>query len=180
MNFNYFNMEGVVEIIPKVFKDERGFFMETYNQDRFEAEGIVDRFVQTNKSFSQKGVLRGLHYQLPPYAQAKLVSVVKGRALDVIVDLREDSPTLGKYLKYELSEDLHNMLYIPAGFAHGFLALEDCIFQYMCSALYHPPSEGGIIWNDATLNITWDTINPMVSEKDLKLQSFNEFMKDIK
>ncbi len=180
MEFKYFDIEGVIEIIPRMFNDDRGFFLETFHEEKFKNAGIKEKFVQANRSFSQKNVLRGLHFQSDPHAQAKLVSVVKGRALDVIVDLRPDSNTFGKHIKYELLESQHNMLFIPAGFAHGFVALEDCVFQYMCSELYNQPSEGGILWNDPTLNIDWGIINPIVSEKDLKLQSFKAFMEDVK
>ncbi len=180
MDFNYFDIDGVVEIIPRKFNDDRGYFLETFHEEKFTKAGIKEKFVQANRSFSHQGVLRGLHFQAEPYAQAKLVSVVSGSALDVIVDLRPDSATLGKHIKYKLSADQQNMLFIPAGFAHGFVALEDCVFQYMCSALYNHASEGGILWNDPGLNIDWEIINPIVSEKDLKLQSFKAFMEDIK
>ncbi len=180
MEFKHYEIEGVVEVIPDIFEDSRGFFFESYHEEKFKEAGIVDRFVQCNQSFSRKGVIRGLHYQLEPYGQAKLVQVVKGKALDIAVDIRRNSPSFGRYCQCLLTESERNMLYIPVGFAHGFLALEDCIFQYMCSNFYHKPSEGGILWNDPAIGIDWNIVNPIVSEKDLKLQSFNAFTKDYK
>ena len=180
MKLKHYDIEGIKEVFPDVFEDDRGFFFESYHEEKFRELGINDKFVQSNQSFSRKGVLRGLHYQMPPYAQAKLVRVVKGKALDIAVDIRPDSPTFGQYCQCVLTEGEHNMLYIPAGFAHGFVALEDCIFQYMCSEFYNKACEGGICWNDSTLGIDWNIIDPIVSEKDLKLQSFKAFTKDYK
>ena len=180
MKFKHYEIEGIVEVIPDIFEDDRGFFFESYHEEKFKEIGINDKFVQSNQSFSRKDVLRGLHYQMAPYAQAKLVRVVKGSALDIAVDIRSDSPSYGQHCKCILTEKDHNMLYIPGGFAHGFLALEDCVFQYMCSDFYNKTSEGGIRWNDPTLGINWNIVNPTVSEKDLKLQSFNAFSKDYK
>ncbi|MCG8321056.1 MAG: dTDP-4-dehydrorhamnose 3,5-epimerase [Cytophagales bacterium] len=180
MKFKHYEIDGIIEVIPDIFKDDRGFFFESYHEQKFREIGINDNFVQSNQSFSSKGVLRGLHYQTEPYAQAKLVRVVKGSALDIAVDIRRDSPTFGRYCQCILTETAHNMLYIPGGFAHGFLALEDCIFQYMCSNFYNRSSEGGIRWNDETLAIDWSIVNPIVSEKDLKLQTFKAFTKDYK
>ena len=180
MKFKHYEIEGIVEVIPDIFEDNRGFFFESYHEEKFREHGINDKFVQSNQSFSRKGVLRGLHYQMEPHAQAKLVRVVKGSALDIAVDIRRHSPTFGQYCQCTLTEKDNNMLYVPAGFAHGFLALEDCVLQYMCSDLYHKASEGGIQWNDPTLAIAWNMTDPIVSEKDLKLQSFKAFTKDYK
>jgi len=165
-------IEGLIEIYPKIFKDERGFFLETFNKVAFEKAGIKTQFVQDNQSFSTKGVLRGLHYQKAPFAQAKLVSVISGKVLDVAVDLRPDSPTYGKHLTVVLEAEKRNMLLIPEGFAHGFVALEDSVFSYKCSNIYNKESESGIIWNDKDLNIDWEMKNPLVSEKDLLLPGF--------
>jgi dTDP-4-dehydrorhamnose 3,5-epimerase len=159
-------IEGLVEIYPRIFKDERGFFLETYNKPAFEKAGITTSFIQDNQSYSTKGVLRGLHFQKEPYAQAKLVSVILGSVLDVAVDLRKNSPTFGKSFSVVLEAEKRNMLLVPEGFAHGFVALEDCIFSYKCSNVYHKESESGIIWNDKDLNIDWKYSNPLVSEKD--------------
>lgn len=165
-------IDGLLEIYPRIFKDERGFFLETFNKETFEKAGIKTAFVQDNQSFSTKGVLRGLHYQKAPFAQAKLVSVISGKVLDVAVDLREDSPTFGKHLTVVLDAERRNMLLVPEGFAHGFIALEDSVFSYKCSNIYHKESEAGIIWNDKVLNIDWGFKNPLVSEKDLILSTF--------
>ncbi len=165
-------IDGLLEIYPRIFKDERGFFLETFNKEAFEKAGIKTAFVQDNQSFSTKGVLRGLHYQKAPFAQAKLVSVISGKVLDVAVDLREDSPTFGKHLTVVLDAERRNMLLVPEGFAHGFVALEDSVFSYKCSNIYHKESEAGIIWNDKVLNIDWGFKNPLVSEKDLILATF--------
>lgn len=163
-------IEGVVIIEPKLFGDERGYFFESYNEERFRAEtGIETRFVQDNESRSKYGVLRGLHFQQPPYAQAKLVRVIKGRVLDVAVDIRMGSPTFGKYVAVELSEDNHRQLFIPKGFAHGYAVLSDeAIFQYKCDNLYHPECEGAIMWNDPTIAIDWGVAEAdiILSEKD--------------
>lgn len=166
------SIEGLVEIFPRVFEDERGFFFESYNEQAFANAGLPTNFVQDNQSFSVKGVLRGLHFQKAPYAQGKLVRVIAGRVLDIAVDVRPDSPTFGKYEVFDLQASLHNMAYIPEGFAHGFVALEDSIFSYKCTNLYNKASESGIIWNDADLNIDWGVSNPIVSEKDLVLPTF--------
>lgn len=164
-------------IKPKVFQDERGFFTETYSKKKLEELGIFADFVQDNRSMSvKKGVLRGLHYQLLPETQAKLVGVTKGSVYDVIVDLRKDSPTFGKWEGFELTAENFLMLFVPRGFAHGFCTLEDNTeFQYKCDNYYAPASEGAIVWNDPTLNITWPVENPTLSEKDAKAQLFSEF-----
>lgn len=163
-------IEGVVIIEPKLFGDERGYFFESYNEERFRAEtGVKTHFVQDNESKSKYGVLRGLHFQRPPYAQAKLVRVIKGRVLDVAVDIRTGSPTYGKYVAVELSEDNHRQLFIPKGFAHGYAVLSDeAIFQYKCNNLYHPECEGAIVWNDPSIAIDWGVAEAdiILSEKD--------------
>lgn len=163
-------IEGVVIIEPKLFGDERGYFFESYNEERFHAEtGIETHFVQDNESRSKYGILRGLHFQQPPYAQAKLVRVVKGRVLDVAVDIRTGSSTFGKYVAVELSEDNHRQLFIPKGFAHGYAVLSDeAIFQYKCDNLYHPECEGAIVWNDPSIAIDWGVAEAdiILSEKD--------------
>ena len=171
------SLEGLVEIIPTVYKDERGSFFETYNKQEFEAHGLPTHFVQDNQSFSKKGVVRGLHFQREPYAQGKLVRVIMGRVLDIAVDIRPDSPTFGQYEAIELEAECGNIFYLPEGFAHGFAALEDSIFIYKCTNLYHKASEGGKIWNDPDININWQVSNPIVSQKDLQLSTFKAYFK---
>jgi len=163
-------------IKPKVFKDKRGFFLESFSQKEFEKKGIEINFVQDNHSLSvKKGVLRGLHFQRPPFAQTKLVRVTKGSVYDVIVDLRKNSPTYGKWKGFELSAKNFLMLLVPKGFAHGFVTLEDNTeFIYKCDEFYHPEADSGIIWNDPTLNIDWPVKNPLLSEKDAKLKFFKD------
>lgn len=163
---------------PQVFQDERGFFSETYSKQKFAEIGIDADFVQDNHSMStKKGVLRGLHYQLAPNTQAKLVRVTKGSVYDVIVDLRKDSETFGKWEGFELSAENFLMLFVPQGFAHGFCTLADNTeFQYKCDNYYAPQSEGAIIWNDPTLNIVWPIENPTLSDKDAKAQEFKNFV----
>lgn len=168
-------IEGLVEIIPPQFKDERGLFFESFHIKKFDDHGLPSKFVQDNQSFSRKGVLRGLHLQKKPFEQGKLVRVISGKALDVAVDVRPDSPTFGQSFSLVLDSQLNNMLFVPGGFAHGFLALEDCIFFYKCTGLYNKSAESGIIWNDADLNIDWKIENPNLSAKDLELPSFREF-----
>jgi dTDP-4-dehydrorhamnose 3,5-epimerase len=171
------SFEEAYIVKPKVFQDERGFFIETYSKKKLAELGIEGDFVQDNHSNSvTKGVLRGLHYQLPPYTQAKLVRVTKGAVLDVIVDMRKDSPTFGKWESFELTANNFLMLYVPRGFAHGFCTLEnDTEFQYKCDNYYSPESEGSILWNDPDLNIYWPIENPILSDKDAKGQLFKEF-----
>ena len=164
--------DGLYEIEPAVFGDERGYFFESYRKDLSNGLGIKEDFIQDNQSFSVKGTLRGLHYQKNPHAQAKLVSVTMGKVLDVAVDIRNDSPTYGQHHKVILDTQKHNMFLIPAGFAHGFLALEDSVFIYKCSNYYNKASEGGILWNDSLLGIDWNAENPIVSEKDQVLPNF--------
>ena len=160
------SLPGVLELRPKVFRDKRGFFLETYHQDKFTALGIEDRFVQDNHSSSTLGTLRGLHYQLR-HPQAKLCRVVEGEALDVAIDIRSGSPHFGKWTSVHLSSKINNEVYIPAGFAHGFLALTDTVqFLYKCSDFHDPDDEHGILWNDPDLNIAWGIIDAIVSQKD--------------
>lgn len=176
MEFKQTNFEGLIEIYPRIFPDERGFFLETYNQTLFSANGIPYEFVQDNHSFSTKGVLRGLHLQKEPHAQGKLVRAIAGKVLDVVVDIRPSSKTFGQHYKVVLDSELQNMLYVPTGFAHGFLALEDAIFAYKCTNSYNKSAESGIHWADKTLNIDWGFENPNVSEKDQILPTFQEFI----
>ena len=173
-------IDGVMIIEPKVFADSRGYFFESYNKQRFnEATGLDIDFVQDNQSKSCYGVLRGLHFQKPPYAQSKLVRCVRGKVLDVAVDIRKSSPTFGKYVAVELTEDNHRQLFIPHGFAHGFVVLsEEAIFQYKCDNFYHKESEGAVAWNDPEINIDWtipfedvilsdkDKVNPLLKDAD--------------
>jgi dTDP-4-dehydrorhamnose 3,5-epimerase len=143
------------------------------------AEAGIPEFVQDNQSFSYKNVLRGLHFQYEPYSQGKLVRVVTGSVLDVVVDLRKSSPQFGRYFKLVLESSRKNMLYVPPGFAHGFVALEDSIFHYKCTRVYHRESESGILWNDPTLDIDWEVKNPLISAKDKALPSFEEATKKL-
>lgn len=165
------------ELHPTVFKDNRGYFFESFNEKKFqELTGSTVSFVQDNQSLSQKGVLRGLHFQVPPFAQAKLVRVLKGKVLDVAVDIRKGSPTFGKHFSVILDSEQHNMLFIPEGFAHGFHALEDdTVFFYKCSNYYHKDSERCIHWDDADLNIEWNAFNPLISDKDKEGISLAQF-----
>lgn len=163
------SIEDVVIIEPDVFGDARGYFFESYSQKRFDEQVRPVKFVQDNESKSRYGVLRGLHFQKGKDAQSKLVRVVKGRVLDVAVDIRRASPTFGKYVAVELSEDNHRQLFIPRGFAHGFSVLsEEAVFQYKCDNLYAPQSEGAIAWNDPEIGIDWGlkTEDILLSAKD--------------
>ena len=171
-------INGVFLIKPHVFKDNRGHFFESFNSKKFnEATGLDVQFVQDNQSLSCKNVLRGLHFQYPPFAQAKLVSVIKGEVLDVVVDIRKSSDTYGEHIAAHLSEENHHQLYIPEGMAHGFLTLkDDTIFSYKCSNYFHKNSEDGIIWNDRNLNIDWKIKKPLVSKKDKIAQNFASFV----
>ena len=165
-------IDGLLVIEPKVFADERGFFMESFKASDFAAFGITQNFVQDNHSKSRKGVIRGLHFQRAPYAQGKLVRVTRGRAWDVAVDLRKGSPTFGTWCAVELSADNHLLFWIPEGFAHGFLALEDDTeLLYKCTAEYNPTSDGGVRWNDPDIGVAWPQIgvSPLLSSKDAVL-----------
>jgi dTDP-4-dehydrorhamnose 3,5-epimerase len=169
MPFGFKNLQipGLILIEPKVFEDGRGFFMETYKIPDFVAAGIKGNFVQENHSRSSKGVLRGLHYQNPPFAQAKLVRAIRGEIFDVAVDIRKGSPTWGKWVGVILSEQNRNILYVPAGFAHGFCVLSRIAEAvYKITNVYSAESEAGIIWNDEDLNIDWPVKKPTLSEKD--------------
>lgn len=167
MQFIATDFEGLFIIQPKCFEDARGYFFESYNENVFKIKGLNLNFVQDNQSLSQKGVLRGMHFQNPPHAQGKLVRVIKGAVLDVVIDIRKKSKTFGKHFAIELNEQNKTMLYIPEGFAHGFLTLEDnTIFFYKCTNFYNKASEDCILWNDPALNINWGISNPIVSEKD--------------
>ncbi|MBQ0768118.1 MAG: dTDP-4-dehydrorhamnose 3,5-epimerase [Bizionia sp.] len=163
-------------IEPTVFNDSRGYFFESFNQETFNTLiGQTVNFVQDNESYSTKGVLRGLHFQKGEWAQAKLVRVVKGRVLDVAVDIRKESPTYGQHFSIELTEDNKKQLFVPRGFAHGFVVLSDtAIFSYKCDNYYNKASEGGIMYNDATLNIDWKLPSEtlVISEKDAVLSTF--------
>ncbi len=163
------DIEGVVIIEPRVFGDERGYFMETWSQRDFDEQVRPIQFVQDNESKSCYGVLRGLHFQKGEHAQSKLVRVIKGRVLDVAVDIRKGSPTFGKHVKVELTADNHRQIFIPRGFAHGFVVISDeALFQYKCDNLYAPESEGAIAWNDPSLGIDWQIPagDVILSEKD--------------
>ena len=156
MNVIKTKIDGLVIIEPKLFVDERGYFFESFNQRDFTSAVGNVTFVQDNESKSSYGVLRGLHFQLPPYSQSKLVRVIDGKVLDVAVDLRKSSPTYGQYVSVELTADNHRQLYIPKGFAHGFVVLsQQAVFQYKCDEFYHPEAEGAIAWNDPAINIDW-------------------------
>lgn len=171
------DIEGLVVIEPRVYGDSRGYFFESFSQREFEKEVGQVRFVQDNESKSSYGVIRGLHFQKPPHTQSKLVRVVKGRVLDVAVDLRRDSKTYGKYFSVELTEDNHLQLFIPKGFAHGFAVLSDeAVFQYKCDEFYAPESEGAIAWNDPDIGVDWQIPEDKVilSEKDKKHPSFKD------
>lgn len=170
-------MEGPMIIEPRIFHDPRGYFFESYNADTFTAAGITANFVQDNQSLSQRGAVRGLHFQAPPYEQGKLVRVVQGAVVDVVVDIRKESATYGQSYAIELSAANQLMFWIPPGFAHGFETLEDnTIFLYKCTNMYHKASEGGLFWNDPALKIQWRTQEPIVSEKDQILPKLADFI----
>jgi dTDP-4-dehydrorhamnose 3,5-epimerase len=156
MNITKTNIEGVVVIEPRVFEDERGYFFESFSEREFCAEVCDCHFVQSNEAKSSYGVVRGLHFQLPPHAQSKLVRVAKGKVLDVAVDIRKSSPTFGKYVAVELSDENHRQIFIPHGFAHGYSVLsKEAVVEYKCDNYYAPESEGAIAWDDAALAIDW-------------------------
>lgn len=167
---------GLYLIQPKVFGDHRGYFFESFRQDIFKAAVGSVEFVQDNESMSNRGILRGLHFQKPPFAQGKLVRVIRGAVLDVAVDVRKDSPTYGQHISVELSAENKTMMYVPPGFAHGFYTLQDqTIFQYKCTDYYHPEAEVSIAWNDSNLAIQWPDLQPILSAKDLNGLSFSGF-----
>jgi dTDP-4-dehydrorhamnose 3,5-epimerase len=164
---NIKEMDGLVVIRPKVFRDDRGYFYESYNKVSYSALGIKEDFIQDNESCSKKNVLRGLHFQNPPFAQGKLIRVVKGAIWDVAVDIRKNSKTYGMHYGIELNEDNQLQFYMPPGFAHGFYTLADqTIVNYKCTERYDKASEGAIMWNDADLSIFWNANNPFISAKD--------------
>ena len=180
MNIIKTDIEGVIIVEPRVFGDARGYFFESYNARDFrEQSGIDVTFIQDNESCSSYGVVRGLHFQKPPYAQSKLVRVVEGTVLDVAVDIRKGSATYGKHVSVELSADNKRQLFLPKGMAHGFAVLsERAVFQYKCDEYYHPEAEGAIAWDDPTLAIDWK-IEPsrvLLSDKDRKHPMFNDFV----
>ena len=176
MQFSRTAIHDVVICQPKVFGDSRGYFLETFKQDLFEKFlGFSVGFCQDNESKSNKGVLRGLHYQCAPYAQSKLVRVIKGKVLDVVVDIRRGSPTFGKHIAIELSAENKTQLFVPRGFAHGFLVLEDdTIFSYKVDNYYSPENNAGIIWNDPEIGIKWPANDPILSEQDKKWKTLGE------
>lgn len=176
MIFESIHIKGPLLIHPKVFGDHRGYFFESYSRELFHQNGIAQEFVQDNQSLSNKGILRGLHFQRPPDGQGKLVRVIRGSVLDVIVDIRKNSDTYGAHFSVELSGDNNLMLWIPEGFAHGFITLEDqTIFSYKCTGFYAPESEGGLPWNDPDLGIQWGENEPILSEKDKHYPTFSSF-----
>jgi dTDP-4-dehydrorhamnose 3,5-epimerase len=170
-------LPGLALLEPKVFRDERGFFLESYSEAAFDSLGIRARFVQDNHAYSrQAGVLRGLHFQRPPFAQAKLVWVVRGSVLDVALDLRRDSPTFGRHFSVELSAENMKRLFIPRGFAHGYATLEpDTEFLYKVDAPFSPQADAGILWNDPDLGISWPVAEPVLSPKDRLLPRLRDF-----
>ena len=180
MTFEFKKLEipDVILIKTNVFEDERGFFMETYKKEDFdEKAGIKGEFIQDNHSKSKYGVLRGLHFQKEPYAQAKIVRCVRGEIYDVAVDLRKNSPTFGRYVSVELSEENKFMVYVPKGFAHGFLVLsENAEVIYKVDNVYAPGYEGGLIWNDEDIEIKWSVDNPIISQKDRNLPTLKELI----
>lgn len=176
MEFIQSDIAGLLQIKPSVYEDDRGYFFESYNIEELEKAGIDVIFKQDNESRSRKGVLRGLHFQNPPFEQGKLVHVSKGSVLDVVVDIRKNSPTYGKWTSITLSEDNKMIYWIPPGFAHGFLALEDnTVFTYKCTDVYNKESEGSIRWNDPDLGIDWGIKDPIMSEKDKNATLFKDF-----
>ena len=178
MNIIETPIEGLLIIEPRVFNDARGYFVETYNEQRYRDAGIDAQFVQDNQSCSCYGVVRGLHVQRPPFSQAKLVCCTRGRVLDVAVDLRKDSKTFGQWFSVELNEDNHRQFFIPRGFAHGFSVLsETAIFTYKCDNLYHPEADGGLLLTDPQLNIDWQipADNMILSDKDKKHPTLAQF-----
>lgn len=170
-------IEGLLIIQPDVYFDERGYFLETYNKEKWKELGINFDFMQDNQSQSSEGVLRGLHFQNPPYAQGKLVSVIAGAVIDIAVDLRKKSKTYGSYFALELSEQNKTIFWIPPGFAHGFVSLQDnTIFSYKCTQVYNKQSEASIRWDDTDLAIDWKIQNPIISEKDRNAPFFKELI----
>jgi dTDP-4-dehydrorhamnose 3,5-epimerase len=179
MNFSVeeTGIQGLVVVKPKVFRDPRGFFMETFRADSFQALGLPGHFLQDNLSKSSKGIVRGLHYQAPPFDQGKLVTAIRGTVLDVVVDIRKSSPTYGESRSFLLSEEDPCFVFVPSGFAHGFSVLSDiALFHYKCTQVYDKASEGGVLWNDPDLNIDWQVDNALVSDKDQELPRFKDLV----
>lgn len=171
------SIPDVLIIKPQVFEDSRGYFFESYNKEKFLQHGLNQNFVQDNESKSVKNVVRGLHFQAPPFAQGKLVRVMKGAVLDVAVDIRKKSPTYGQWTSVVLTEENKWMYWVPPGFAHGFATLQDeTVFFYKCTNVYNKESEGSIRWNDPDLNIDWQLENPVLSEKDQSSPFFRDFV----
>jgi dTDP-4-dehydrorhamnose 3,5-epimerase len=184
MKIQKFEFPGVFEVTPRLFRDARGIFQVTYNERFFKENKLPTHFVQDNESFSVKGTLRGLHFQKAPHAQGKLVRVIQGKVQDVIVDLRQGSPTFKQWKSFIVSSQERNILFVPAGFAHGFLALEDSIFSYKCTGLYEKSAECGVRWDDPTLDIKWDLeslggCEVVVSEKDKILPSLEGALEEL-
>lgn len=179
MNIIKTEIEGVFVIEPKIFGDERGYFFESFNAKEFaEKTGLNINFVQDNESKSKYGVLRGLHFQKPPYTQSKLVRVVSGRVLDVAVDIRKGSPTYGRWVSCEMTGENHRQFFVPKGFAHGFCVLSnEAVFQYKCDDFYHPEDEGALAWDDETIGIKWPIAKEdvVLSEKDKHHPCLNDF-----
>ncbi|MEE4176837.1 MAG: dTDP-4-dehydrorhamnose 3,5-epimerase [Bacteroides sp.] len=168
---------GLLVIQPKVFGDERGYFFESWNEESFQKAGLDVAFSQDNQSSSQKGVIRGLHFQVPPFEQGKLVRTVRGAVIDVVVDLRKDEPTFGQHFKLRLDDRMHTMLYIPAGFAHGFVSLEEnTIFVYKCTKVYNKECDSALRWDDPDLGIDWDVDTPILSDKDRQAGFLKDFV----
>lgn len=172
------SLPGVIQIEPDVFGDERGFFIETYSEKRYQEAGIHERFVQDNHSRSRQGVVRGLHYQLN-HPQGKLIRVVRGSVFDVAVDIRLGSPTFGKAAWTVLSDENHYQFYVPPGFAHGFCVVSEfCDFEYKCTDFYAPDDEGAVLWNDPDLEIPWPVASPQLSDKDTKALCLKDIPQD--
>lgn len=176
MKTSTFPIEGLILVEPDVFGDHRGYFFESYSLKKYETAGIGCTFVQDNQSFSaKKGIIRGLHFQHPPYAQAKLVRCTRGRVMDVAVDLRKSSPTFLKWISVELSEENKRQLFIPRGFAHGFVTLTDnCELQYKADNYYAPEADGAIAYNDPQIGVEWEVENPVLSAKDAAARPYGE------
>jgi len=170
-------IEGLLIIQPQVFEDPRGYFYESYNKQKFTDAEIDFEFIQDNQSLSQKGIIRGLHFQAPPFEQGKLVRVIQGAVKDVVVDIRKNSKTFGQHFSINLTAENRTMFFIPPGFAHGFETLEDdTVFLYKCTNVYNKESEGGLLWNDPFLNISWQNNDPLISDKDKILPTFENLI----
>lgn len=177
MNVIETKLPGLLIIEPKIFGDDRGYFFESFNREAFKLAGLEMEFVQDNESFSGRGVLRGLHFQNPPFEQGKLVRVASGSVMDVSLDIRKNSPTYGQWEAVTISAENKRMLWIPPGFAHGFVSLSDnTLFLYKCTNLYNKESENSIIWNDQDLNIDWGVENPLISDKDKEGPRFKDLV----